>query len=437
MPERLNQLLLILVLVAINAFFAAAEIAVISMRSVRVRQLAEQGNRSAQILEKLVADPSRFLATIQVGITLAGFMASAAAAVGIAGVFRDLLRLIPIPLIARNSSGLAVIIVTLAVSYVTLVAGELAPKRLALQHTESIALRVARPIALLSTLTAPFTRFLTYSTNLVVRGLGGKVQQEDRGITEEEIRIYVAEHQTLPDEEKRMIHSIFEFGDRVVRQVMVPRTDIEALCDKATVTGAMELLREKGFSRYPVFRENLDDIVGLVSVRELVSTVAAGSPDRPVTEIMRPVLFIPETKKTVELLKELRSQKASMAIVVDEFGGTAGLVTMEDLLDEIVGDIGGNPADDLIETLTPDEVVVGGRTGVDEINDRLDLALPVNGEYETIAGFVMERLGRIPKDGDKLTFHGATLEVLKMDRRRIEEIKITHPGRLAGRVPPG
>lgn len=424
MPERFNQLLLILILVAVNAFFAAAEIAVISMRSIRLRQLAEQGNRSALVLERLVADPSRFLATIQIGITLAGFLASATAAVGISGILSDLLRLAPVPAISRNSSGLAIIIVTLLVSYVTLVLGELAPKRLALQHSEPIALRVARPIALLSALTAPFTRFLTYSTNLVVRGLGGKIQQEDRGITEEEIRIYVAEHQTLPEEEKRMIHSVFEFGDRVVRQVMVPRTDIEALCDKATAAGALDLFQEKGFSRYPVFREDLDDIIGLISVRELISALAEGSPDRPVTDIMRPALFVPETKKTVELLKELRSQKASMAIVVDEFGGTAGLVTMEDLLDELVGDIGGDPDDDLIETLAPNEIVVDGRTEVGEINDRLNLDLPVNGEYETIAGFMLARLGRIPKEGDKLTYHGAILEVLKMDRRRIEEIRI-------------
>lgn len=410
------QILLIIALVLVNAFFAATEIAVVSSKALRVRQMAAAGHKGAIILEKLMADPSRFLATIQVGITFAGFLASASAAVGLSAPLAALLR--PLPYVGPLAEEIAIFLVTLAIAYVTLVLGELAPKRLALNWAEGYAVVAARPVYTLSRVTAPFTRFLTWSTNLVVKLLGGSIEAKAETITEEEIRIYVSEHEELAPEEKRMIESVFDFGDRVVRQVMRPRTEMEALHADTPVKEALQQAYQAGYTRYPIYGEDYDEIIGQIAIKDLVAADLQGKAERPIREILRPAIFVPESRKTIELLKDLQRQNRQMAIVVDEYGGTAGVVTMEDLVQQLVGDLAEEEPEGIPELLD-------GRTTVEEAIE-LGLEIP-EGEYETVSGFILHQLGRLPVVGDETPIQGALLRVERMKGLRIAQIRVVRP----------
>ena len=411
---------LIAVLVLLNAFFAASEIAVIAARDARIRQLAEQGHRSARVAERLMADPSRFLATIQVGITLAGFLASASAAVTLARPLAGWLG--ELGLSAGLASSLAVGAVTLAISYVTLVLGELAPKRLALQDPERIALRVARPIEALARVAGPFTALLARSTNLVVRALGGRVDVEERGLTEEEIRFYVAEHQDLRSEEKQLIEGVFDFGDRLVRQVMVPRPEMKTLPRHLPLRQAVERVRQSGHENYPVYDSGPDEIVGVVNARDLLHAALEGGGEGTVEQVMRPARFVPETKPALDLLKEMKRDRFRMAVVVDEYGGVAGLVTLDDLLEEIVGNVGELPA--ATQQVAASEWVLEGDTPIEDANERLDLQIPASPHYETVAGFVLYTLGRLPEPGEGFEHRGWRFEVERRDGLRVEAVRV-------------
>ncbi|BAD39943.1 hemolysin family protein [Symbiobacterium thermophilum] len=409
---------LILGLVLINAFFAAGEIAVVSARPVRIRQLAEQGNPSAWALLQLMKDQSRFLATIQVGITLAGFLASASAAVGLsAGLGAALQRLGVSPAVAGSA---AVVAVTLLLSYLTLVLGELVPKRIALQSPERVALLVARPVLLIARLTRPFVALLTASTNLVVRLLGGQAQPAEPGISEEELRLYVAENTGLQEAEKRMIAGVFSFGDRSVRQVMVPRTEMACLHQDAPLPEALAEVRRHGFWRYPVYREDYDDIVGMVTVKDLLRHADPQAGLRTVADVMRPAWFVPESKQALSLLKEMQAADEQLAVVVDEYGGVSGLVTMEDLLEEIIGEIAEEPSPPSAE---PRELELDGGEPVDEVAEQLHIPIPRSPHYETLAGYILHHLGAIPSEGDELAVSGWRLRVVRMDGHRIDRVR--------------
>lgn len=420
-----RETLLILGLIMLNAFFAASEIAVISAKPVRVRQLAEDGNRAAAILLRLMDDPSRFLATIQVGITLAGFLASATAAVGMSQALGGWLQVRGLPIAMAQTLG--VLGVTFLISYVTLVLGELTPKRMALQGAEGIALMAARPIDLLSRLTGPFTRLLTFSTNLVVRLLGGKTQHLEQGVSEEEIRLYVAEHQTMAEEEKRLIEGIFDFGDQVVRQVMIPRPDMVCLAADLTVRQALEEGITHGHLRFPVYQEDYDEIIGLTTIKDLAGLLLQGNTDRTLREVMRAVSFVPETKPTIELLKEMQNDGCHLAVVVDEYGGTAGLVTLDDLVEEIVGEVAPGPDEEEIQQLSPTEMLVDGATAVADVSESINLELPESSDYETLAGFMLAQLGHIPKEGEVLLWQEVQFEVVRMEGYRIDLVRIIKP----------
>lgn len=422
-----QEFLLILGLVLLNAFFAAGEIAVISSRPVRIKQLAEEGNRSAQALLRLTADHSRFLATIQVGITLAGFMASASAAVGMSEDMGAALANLGLP--ASLARPVALIVVTLLISYLTLVLGELVPKRMALQAPERIALMVARPVEMVSKATGPFTLLLTHSTNLVVRLLGGKVEQEESSISEEELRFYVEEHRELHQEEKNLITGVFDFGDRLVRQLMVPRPEMECLHQDATVAEAMDLVRQYGFWRYPVYREDYDDLIGIITVKDLVKHASEGVLDATIGTIMRPARFVPEAKRALELLKEMQVADEQMAIVVDEYGGVAGLVTMEDLLQEIVGDVADPPLPSATERAQ--ERVIDAAEPVEDVAELLDIKIPPSPHYETLAGFILHELGEIPATGARVEIAGWTLVVERMEGHRIDQVRAIPPVEVA------
>lgn len=421
LAEVLPELVWIAVLVLLNAFFAASEIAVIAARDARIHQLAEDGHRAAQVALQLMRDPSRFLATIQVGITLAGFLASASAAVTLARPLAGWLE--GAGLGAQVAGPTAVAVVTLLISYVSLVLGELVPKRLALQNPESLALRVARPIAALARLAGPFTALLARSTNLVVRALGGRVEEvQERGLTEEEIRFYVAEHQDLRSEEKQLIQGVFDFGDRVVRQLMVPRPEMKTLPRHLPLRQAVERAVQLGHAFYPVTGEGPDDIVGQVSTRDLLLSALAGEGEKTVEGCMQPVRFVPESKLALDLLKEMKRDRFRLAVVVDEYGGVAGLVTLDDLLEEIVGEVGGGPA--ATGQVAATEWVLEGDTPIEDANERLNLGIPASPHYETLAGFVLYTLGRLPEVGEGFEHRGWHIAVERREGLRVTAVRV-------------
>ncbi len=426
--EYLNEILIILVLVSLNAFFAAAEIAILSVKDVRIRQLAENGDKGALAVQRLTEDSSRMLATIQIGITLAGFLASASAAVGLSSAVGDWLVSLPIPGIAGVGHSMAVFLVTLVLSYFTLVLGELAPKRMALQKAEAIALRVARPVELIARSAGPVTRFLTFSTNLVVRLLGGNPYDKEDEVTEEEIKAFVAEHGSLPEDEKDMIHSVFQFGDSTLSNAMVPRLDIVAVKVEGTVAEAISVIRETGYSRLPVYADSLDDIVGVANLKDLLHLVLAGKMDSPLSKVIRKPLYVPEQKRAIDLFHEMQTTRIHMAVVLDEYGGTAGIVTMEDLVEMVVGDIrdehDSDELDDIV-IVSEDEACVLGHVNVTDINEEMNWRLPEDEDYDTIGGLVSYHLGRIPAIGDVVEVAGINIVVEQMDRRRVQRLHLS------------
>ncbi|MBU7006982.1 hemolysin family protein [Phosphitispora fastidiosa] len=438
MAELWSEFLIIFILILINAFFAGSEIALVTFRRSRVRQLAKQGSKSAMAVEYLLKDPSRLLATIQVGVTLAGFMASAAAAVSISGVLADFIS--KIPALEKYAQLTAVIIVTIIISYFTLVLGELVPKRMAMQKAERISLVIAQPIVILAKAAGPFIAFLTASTNLVVRMLGGEVKHREQKLNEEEIRLMVSEQGALDEGEKELIEGIFEFGDTVAKEVMIPRTEIASLECSLTVNTALEEIIRHGFSRYPVFEDNIDNITGITTIKDLLKAVKRGHGEMQVREIKRETHFIPESKNVAELLKELQKRRMNMAVVLDEYGGTAGIVTVEDLLEEIVGDIDdeyNEHKDEVkrVEIISPNHGIFDGRVRVEEVNENLSLDLPLEDTYETIGGLVFHQLGNKPQAGDGVCVDCASIKVMQMQGnrvKRVEVVKENNPGNSPG-----
>lgn len=423
-----TEILLIAVLVALNGYFAAAEIALISARRAALKKRAEAGSRGAVAALALTEEPTRLLATIQVGITLVGFLASAAAAVSLAKPIEAWLRSFGISWLNGVAAGLAVLLVTLVVAYFTLIFGELVPKRIGLVRAEQVAVRVAGPVNFLATVSAPVVWFLSVSTTLAARLFGMKGEGGRQGVSEEEIKLLVTEQGSLLDEEKRMIHEIFELGDTVAREIMVPRVDMVLVEDTAGVREAAELMERTGYSRVPVFHEDRDTIVGVAFLKDLVTPLVDGSPDAPVMKFARQPVFVPETKSILSLLSEMQTRRNQVAIVVDEYGGTAGLVTVEDIVEEVVGEIADEFDRDnrYITRISPTEWVLDGRL---PIEDAQGLGLPVeeSGEFETVAGWLLAELGRIPAPGEVYGREGYQFTVQTMRRRRISRLRVTAP----------
>ncbi len=420
------EIVLIIVLVAVNGYFAAAEIALISARRAALKKRAEEGSRGARTAIMLTDDPTRLLATIQVGITVVGMLASAAAAVSLAKPIEQWLRGFGVTWLSGVAAGLSVFLVTLVISYVTLIFGELVPKRLGLQRAEKVAVAVAGPVSVLAQFTAPVVWFLTVSTSVVGRLFGMKTDGGRPGVSEEEIKLLVTEQGSLLDEEKRMIHEIFELGDTVAREIMVPRVDMVLVEDTVTVREATEVLRGTGYSRVPVFHEDHDRIVGVALLKDLVGPLAEGDGADPITDHLREPVFVPETKGILPLLSEMQTHRNQVAIVVDEYGGTAGLVTLEDIVEEVVGEIADEFDRDhrYITRIREGEWVLDGRL---PIEDAQDLGLPVeeSDEYDTVAGWVLSELGRIPALGERHVVDGYEFRVQAMRRRRIARLRVT------------
>jgi putative hemolysin len=337
------------------------------------------------------------------------------------------LRSLGMPWLDRVAGGLSVFAVTLVITYVTLVFGELAPKRLGLQRAESVSGSVAGPVEWLSIAMAPVVWVLARSTDVVARLLGVKGRGGKPGVTEEEIKLLVTEQGTLLEEEKRMIREVFELGDTVVREIMVPRVDTEMLEDSMSVGEALPVFQKTGFSRMPVFHEDQDTVVGIALLKDLVEPVVASRGDDLLVEYMRVPLFVPETKPILDLLSEMRMTHSHMAVVVDEHGGTAGIVTIEDIVEEVVGDISDefDREHRFISAVGPGRWIVDGRLSAEEAREKLRIAIPESEEYETVAGWILMELGHIPHSGEWVTVGDAVVRVLGVRRRRVARLLIT------------
>lgn len=428
------EVAIILVLLGINAVLAASEIAIVSARKTRLRALADDGNEAAAQVLALNENPSAFLATIQVGITLAGFFSSAVGAVSLVQLLGSWLADSGVPFIQSNADGLALVVVTAAISFISIIFGELVPKTLAVRRADTLALIVVRPVQWLATMMRPVVALLTATTNVILRLLRVESRASLPGLTADELlaMLETAEDEGLVEaEEAELIEEAFQFGQTTVRSVMVPRVDVVALEASTTLGEAVDRFFTTGFSRIPVYQESLDAIVGILYVKD-VFRILWTDPDaakRRCGEVVRPAYFVPDAKPIDELLRELRARHTHMAICVDEFGGTAGLVTLEDLIEELVGEITDefDPGYEPFRQVAPGVLEVDGRVSVGDLLDRLELEREVIGPFETesVGGLITDRLGRIPVQGDAVVTGPLRLTVLSMTGHRPGRVRVT------------
>ncbi|HEX5366446.1 MAG TPA: hemolysin family protein [Acidimicrobiales bacterium] len=411
-----GQLALVAVLVLVNALFAGTELALVSLREGQLQRL-EQRSSTGALVARLARDPNRFFATIQVGITLAGFLASAAAAVSLAEPLED-----PLGFLGGAARPVSIVLVTLALSYVTLVFGELTPKRVAMQRAERWALLMARPLSVVGALTRPVVWLLSRSTDMAVRLLGGDPSVQREEVTEAELREMVGTQPTFTAQQRLIIDGAFEIAERTLTEVLRPRPDVLVLDASWSCARAVRELVDSGHSRAPVAHDrNLDDVVGLVHLRELLD-----KGDRPVGEVAGDLAAFPETAGVLDILHELQARRLQLALVVDEHGAAAGIVTIEDLLEELVGEIYDESDRDVVSVRRePDgSMVLPGRFPVHDLVDVGIEDMP-EGPYATVAGLVLDRLGRVPEQpGDVVVAGGRTIEVLAVDGRAITEVRI-------------
>ena len=427
------EILLQVVLILINAFFAATELAVVSLNSTKLRKLEEDGNKTASRLLKMVEEPSAFLSTIQVAITLAGYLGSSFAADNFSGNLSNWLYYTlgfqALSLKALNT--VSIIIITIILSYFTLVFGELVPKRIAMQKPYEVAKLACGVIRGMAFVLRPVIWLLSVSVNAVLRLLRLKVEAEEESVTEDEIRMMVdlgGQRGTIDEDEQEWIQNVFDFGDISVREAMTPRNDVDALPDDADDQEILEMVRECGRSRIPVYQENIDTIVGILNARDFLLERNSGK-NTPLKKLLRPAYFAPETIKADNLFKEMQKEKVHIAIVVDEYGGTEGIITMEDLLEEIVGNIYDEfdqPEQPEIVPLGENQWRVSGATPLSSLVDDLDLPLPESDDYDTLGGMIVTRLSSIPKDGEELDLevNGVALHVERIRDHRIESVVV-------------
>src|SRR5215203_3721174 len=403
---------LVLLLVVVNAGFAGSEVALISLREGQLRRLEQEGGRG-RLVAQLAKDPNQFLSTIQIGITLAGFLASAAAAVALAEPLVPLLGFL-----GGVAEAVAVLVVTVVLTYLTLVIGELAPKRIALQRPEPWAKRAARPLTLITTLTRPAVWLLSRSTDLLVRLAGGDPNIQRQTVTEEEVRDLVATQASFSPQHRTILVGALELTDRVLRDVLVPRREVVALAADTPVPDAVRTLVTTTHGRAPVYQGDLDDIIGIAHLVDLVDA------DGRAGDHIRPALALPESIGVLDALRRMQTERQTLAIVINEYGGTEGIITVEDLLEELVGEIYDEFDPDLgsVQWRPDGSVVLPGAFPVHDLPD-LGVSLP-EGDYATVAGLILERLGRIPAEGDAVDIDRWRLEVLVMDRTAIGRVRL-------------
>ncbi len=421
------DILLILLLILINAFFAASEIAIISLNDNKVKRKAEEGDKNAVRLYKLISEPSSFLATIQVGVTLAGFLSSAFAA----DRFAERL----FALIGVQSSALqtvSVILVTLIMSYFSLVFGELVPKRVAQHNPEKFSSAVVGTVTTVGKIMRPFVLFLTISTNLILRILGIDPNVSDRTVTEEEIRLMVdvgRESGSIHAQEKEMIENIFEFNDTEVSEIMTHRTNIVSLDVDSSYDEVLSVAVNEKYTRIPVYEDNIDNIIGILHIKDLLYHAAEGLKQPfSLRNMIRPPYIVPETKNIDATFREMQRDRAQLAVVIDEYGGTAGIITIEDLLEEIVGNIQDeyDEEETLIIQAENGSYDVSGMATPEDVGEVLGVRLP-DEDYDTIAGLVITLMGRIPDEDEQpeVMYENLVFRVMEMDEKRISRLRIT------------
>lgn len=423
----MSQFILILVLTALNAFFASAEMAIVSVNRNRIKLLAEDGNKKATLLVHLLEEPNKFLSTIQVGITLAGFFSSASAATGISEVVGQYLSQFGIP----YAQPISLVVITLLLSYFTLVFGELVPKRIALQKSEQIAMLSVRPIVFVSKLTKPFVKLLSLSTNLLLRILGMNDSDLEEKVSREEIKSLVdvgEEHGVINQIEKEMINSIFDFDDKLAKEVMTPRTEVYMINIKQPLL--IDELLEENYSRIPVYEGDIDNIIGILYLKDFLSEAyTVGFEQVEIKNLLHDPYFVPEFKNIDQLFKELQKSKKHLAVLIDEYGGFSGIVTIEDLIEEVMGEINDEYDEDdpVIRKIDQTTYIVNGLITIKELNDKLHLKLDEEtDEYDTLGGFLINQMEYIPSETEEcmVEFEDVLFKVEGVKDKRIEKVKI-------------
>ena len=420
---------IIVVLILFNAVFSATEMALVTIRKSRVNQMADEGKRGARRILHLKSDPGRFLAVIQIGITFIGFLAAAFAGVSLSAPLEEALD--DVPALAPYAGVIALFVVTGILTLFTIVFGELVPKQIGLAHSERVALLFGGPVDVLGRVFRPLVALLTGTTKVVSGLFGANVDASER-ISSEELRLIIeqgGEQGILEAEEEQMIHAVIELGDQRVHEIMLPRIAMVTLTAAATFQDAIDTIVEQGHSRIPVYETTIDEIIGILYAKDLLPFLKSGAPEPPsLRTLLRTPVFVPESMSVDDLLHELQRRKVHLAVVLDEYGGTAGLVTIEDLLEEIVGEIQDeyDVEEPMIVKLSDDEARVDGRADVDDLSKLFDMpiALEDDDEYDTVGGLIYHRIGGVPKPGDQISVDGLTLTVETTDGRRVGKVLV-------------
>ena len=443
MSDLILQLVVVLFLVIIEAVFVAAEISLVSLRHSRIEQLIDEGQRGAHRVRRLVQDPARFLAVAQIGVTFVGFLASAYAAVNLADRLAGIL--VNVPGVKDVRAGISLLIVTILMSLFFIVFGELVPKTLALARPDRVALALGGPIDVLGRILAPLVSLLTWLTRKIAGGFGTEVAQQAQ-ISSQELKLIVergGEQGILEAEEEQMISAVIELGERRLHEIMVPRTDMTALPVTASMDEVIDTFVREGHSRIPVYKETIDEIIGILLAKDLLPFLKGADQKPNLRKLLRPPLFVPESMSIDDLLHKLQGRRVHLAIVLDEYGGTAGMVTIEDLLEEIVGEIQDeyDEEEPMAVRLSDDQARIDGRAPVEDLGELFDVdlaGLEDSEEYDTVGGLIYHRIGGVPRPGDqvRLEEQGLTLTVESTDGRRVGKVLVVRaPTDQAGRAP--
>ena len=426
----LFQLLFLAFLTLVNAFFAGAEMAVVSVNKNRIKVLADEGSKRAALLQTLFEDSTKFLSTIQVAITLAGFFSSASAATGISQVLGGWIAQFGIP----YSNTIAIVVVTIILSYFTLVFGELVPKRIALQKAEAFSLFVVQPIYIISKILSPFIKLLSLSTNGFLHLIGMKTENLEEAVSEEEIKKMLetgSENGVFNEIEKEMINSIFSFDDKTAKDVMVPRREVFAIDIEEPLEKILDEILETRHSRIPVYEEQIDNIIGILQVKDVMIEARKKSFEEvDIRALLKEAFFVPDGKSTDELFREMQKTKNRMAVLIDEYGGVSGILTVEDLVEEVMGEITDEHEEEVVELqkIGEKEYLLDGSILIEELNEKLNLKLETE-NYDTLSGYLIEELGYIPKDSGQceLNADGVNFKILEVKEKRIRKVWMKIP----------
>lgn len=424
------KIVLLFVLILVNAFFAMSELAIISLNDNKMQKMAEDGHKKAKKVVKLTENSSKFLSMIQIGVTLAGFLTSASASTSFAEILTAKVMELWPSLPENIISGVSIVLITIITSYFSLVLGELVPKKIAMQASEKISFKIVGVLLFFSKVFSPLVKILSVSTNGVVRLLGFNPHADEETVTEEEIRMMVdvgGEKGVIEDVQKEMINNIFEFDDLDAGDTMTHRTDMVAVEVDDSLQDVLNVSVENGYSRIPVYEDDQDNIIGIVYIKDLLKYVGKELPNQTLRDIMRKPLYVPESKVCGDLFKEMTEKHTQMAVVVDEYGGTAGIVTLEDIVEAIVGNIQDeyDDEDEEISKINENTFTIDGVTNLEEVEELTGVEMP-EGSYDTLAGFIIKNLGFLPEEGElyEVLYENLKFTVLEVEDRRIEKVRV-------------